>query len=212
MGYPIYKDDIYEGDEGKPEYLRVYPRTSKGYVAVSKALNDITGGDNQKRGEIQINPAVLEHLVDGYLGGPAQFLNQIVSSAEMIIDDKEFDLRSVPFLNVTRMSRGLSMNNKTTNNYYYKYRKDAKELKRLLNGYTKDSQDPNFTEEERAEAAAKAHNIRNSEEWRKAQEFLRRTSAVEDIEEQFKNAPKGTSDEVIYEMKARANEVYKRGE
>ena len=212
-GLPIYRDDIYKGDSDIPEYLRVYQRTGKGYVAVSKALNDITGGDNRERGALGfVNPAVIEHLVDGYLGGPAQFMNKVVSSAEMAFGDKEFDLRGVPFANRLLMSNNTTMSRKTVNNYYYRHKEEAERIDRLVKNYLIDSTDPKQTDEERAKAAAKAQNIRNSVEWRKAQEFLRRTSAVEDIEKQFKNAPKGTSDEVIYVMKARANEVYKRGE
>lgn len=211
-GLPIYREDIYKGDSDIPEYLRVYARTGEGYVAASEFLNDITGGDNRERGAIQINPAVIEHLVDGYLGGPAQFMNKVVSSAEMAFGDKEFDLRAVPFVNRVLMSDNTTMSKKTVNNYYYRHKEEAERIDRLVKNYQKDMNDPTKTDEERAYAAEKAQEKRDSEEWRKAQEFLRRTSAVEDIEKQLKEAPEGTSDEVVYKVKDFANEVYKKAE
>jgi hypothetical protein len=212
-GLPIYREDIYKGDSDIPEYLRVYARTGEGYVAASEFLNDITGGDNRERGALGfVNPAVIEHLVDGYLGGPAQFMNKVVSSAEMAFGDKEFDLRSVPFVNRVLMSDNTTMSKKTINNYYYRHKEEAERIDRLVKNYQKDMNDPTKTDEERAYAAEKAQEKRDSEEWMKAQEFLRRTSAVEDIEKQFKEAPEGTSDEVVYKVKDFANEVYKKAE
>lgn len=212
MGYPIYREDIYKGDKDIPEYQRVYARTGKGYVAVSKFLNDITGGDNRKRGAIQVNPAVIEHIVDGYLGGPAQFMNKVISSAEMAFGDKEFDMRSVPFVNRVLMLSNATTSKKTINNYYFRHLEEAEEIDRLVKNYLKDAENPSFTEQERAKAAEKAQKIIDSEEWAKAQAFLERASTVEEATSQYKDAPAGTSDDFVFDQKAFANEVYKREE
>ena len=79
-GIPIVNENI---DKNAPEYKRVYSNTNKGLVEASKALNNISGGDVATPGIFNINPAVIEHLFDGYFGGVSMTASQAVKTAMM---------------------------------------------------------------------------------------------------------------------------------
>lgn len=204
-GIPIYrKDNPFTNQHTIPEYQRVYSKTGKGYVAMSKFFNDITGGDEVKRGFVQINPAVVEHLVDGYLGGPAQFLNKVASSAEMVAGAKEFDWRSVPFANRLVKTSNPNTRNKAINNLYFKNVEDAEDLASVEKGYSKIVENEDETPEKRAEYAEKLDKLHESEEWKKAEQFLELRNEVDDMRK-----IEGVPEEYISNLKAEANEIYK---
>lgn len=74
-GKPIWKDN--QGNKFDPMYSKAYVSTPKWMVAVSDAVNDVTGGDEDSRGWLERttagaylnNPAVWNHLLQGYFGG-----------------------------------------------------------------------------------------------------------------------------------------------
>lgn len=69
-GRPIAKRTEY--NKFIPEYQRVYKGVNPGFIAISEALNDMSGGDEVKRGWLNnawINPAYMQHLFTSYLGG-----------------------------------------------------------------------------------------------------------------------------------------------
>lgn len=204
-GNPIYREDNPFTDQHTiPEYQRVYGNTGKGYVAMSKFFNDITGGDEVKRGFVQINPAVVEHLVDGYLGGPAQFLNKVASSAEMVAGAKEFDWRSVPFANRLVKTSNPNTRNKAINNLYFNNVEEAEDLASVEKGYSKIVNNEEETPEKRAEYAKKLDKLHESEEWKKAKQLLELRKEVDNMRK-----VEGVPEEYISNLKAEANEIYK---
>lgn len=63
-GRPIAKRTEY--NKFIPEYQRVYKGVNPGFIAISEALNDMSGGDEVKRGWLNnawINPAYMQHLL-----------------------------------------------------------------------------------------------------------------------------------------------------
>ena len=74
MGQPIYKGGGIGNRKYTPEYKKGMRRTSPALTAWSKFVNDISGGDDVEKGAMDglfNNPAVMEHLLKGYLGGYA---------------------------------------------------------------------------------------------------------------------------------------------
>ena len=214
-GIPIYRKDNPSTDQHTiPEYQRVYSNTGKGYVAMSKFFNDITGGDEVKKGwadkfevfgvPIGNNPAIAEHLVDGYLGGPAQFLNKVASSAEMVAGAKEFDWRSVPFANRLVKTSNPNTRNKAINNLYFNNVEEAEDLASVEKGYSKIVNNEEETPEKRAEYAEKLDKLHKSEEWKKAEQFLKLRKEVDNMRK-----VEGVPEEYISNLKAEANEIYK---
>lgn len=74
MGQPVYKGGGIGNRKYTPEYKKGMRRTSPALTAWSKFVNDISGGNEVEKGAMDglfNNPAVMEHLLKGYLGGYA---------------------------------------------------------------------------------------------------------------------------------------------
>ena len=207
-GYPIYREDIFKGDEATPEHMRVYNRTGKGYVAVSKALNALTGGDDATRGALSINPAVIEHLIDGYLGGPAQFLNKVVESGEMIAGKKEFDWRHIPLANRLMATVNEDITLKSENGMYFKHSEEAAGLKKNVKNYENILKDTSRSEEERERYRKRLTKLLQSEEWQKASRFLEAQKEVDKAMRDIKEQGGDLNNPIIYKLKANANAIY----
>lgn len=96
MGNPIYKSTPW--NENDPSHTKAYSRTWKGFVNVSKKINELTGGDDVTKGKIDINPAVAQHLVEGYLGGLVSVYLRGADVAAAAMKGEEYTVNEVPFL------------------------------------------------------------------------------------------------------------------
>ena len=67
MGKPIYKETPFNTND--PEWTKAYKNTWGSLTSISKKLNELSGGDDVSKGKIDINPAITQHLIEGYLGG-----------------------------------------------------------------------------------------------------------------------------------------------
>ena len=67
-------------------------------VDATKWLNEVSGGDNVVKGWIDVNPAVVEHLYESYLGGVGKTLNKTVKTLSMIWDPDSRVVRNVPIV------------------------------------------------------------------------------------------------------------------
>jgi hypothetical protein len=76
-GKPIWKDN--QGNRHAPMYEKAYISTPTWMVRLSEGINDVTGGNEGRKGAIEKyapfwgdyinNPAVWNHLLQGYFGG-----------------------------------------------------------------------------------------------------------------------------------------------
>lgn len=74
-GKPIWKDN--QGNKYDPMFQKAYASTPKVMTYISEGLNTLTGGDEDSRGWLEKsktgaylnNPAVWNHLLQGYFGG-----------------------------------------------------------------------------------------------------------------------------------------------
>ena len=76
-GKPIWRDN--QGNKHAPMYTKAYISTPTWMVKLSEGLNDVTGGNEGKKGAVESyapfwgdyinNPAVWNHLLQGYFGG-----------------------------------------------------------------------------------------------------------------------------------------------
>lgn len=97
-GTPVYRSTTF--NEHVPEWRAVYKNTNELLVDASRQLSRWTGGNDVDRGRVEINPAGVQHVLEGYLGGFATFTNKLVGLASQVIDaDEEVDVRNVPFVN-----------------------------------------------------------------------------------------------------------------
>lgn len=140
FGSPIYNDNI---NEFKPAYQRIYNGTGPTYVNLAQSLNNWTGGNEVDRGFIQLNPAILEHLVDGYVSGLGKFGEKAFTTLSGNVESS----KDIPIL--SRFWRGdieyyLDRDEKNT---YYRLLKQAEKYRyrrneyRKLNGYESEKEE-----------------------------------------------------------------------
>jgi len=132
-GLPIYKDTPYNKND--PEWTKAYSRTNHSLIKLSKTLNELTGGDEYKKGWADINPAVIEHLLEGAFGGVSTTINQMHKTAETISGEREFDWRNIPIASRVVKNADERTKMRSVNEKYFKYRGEYNETLRLLNKY-----------------------------------------------------------------------------
>lgn len=138
-GLPIYRQDVFPGDENKPEWTRVYKSADKTLVGLSKALSELTGGrGDYKRGAIEVNPAVVEHLMEGYFGGFWDTPMKLKKTFETLFGDRDFDPRNIFLLSRIMYRSDERTHDRRTQELFYRYKEEAEKTKSEVNGYTQE--------------------------------------------------------------------------
>lgn len=133
-GLPIYKQTAY--NERDPAYTKAYSNTNKQLVGMSKKLNELSGGDSQKSGWLDVvNPAVVEHLGRGYLGGYFNFVDKLVKTGETVVGSREYDPSNLLIVNRFVKSGSERTAYRAINNRYYQIKADSEELIKDYKGY-----------------------------------------------------------------------------
>lgn len=134
-GLPIYRDNAFNKND--PEWTKAYASADKHLVDFTRWLNETTGGNDYKKGEIDINPAKLEYLLSGTFGGLFTFPNKLEKFRETAFGDREFEWRNMPIANRLIKSGDERTAYRKLQNEYYKYLEEYKETKRLYRKYEK---------------------------------------------------------------------------
>lgn len=137
-GLPIAKHTDY--NKMDPEWKRVYPRAGKMMVEASKWANEASGGDDYKKGKVNINPAQLEYFLSQTFGGYSQFANRILLLCEDMSGKKEFDVADVPVVNRVVKEGDARQADKRVNGEYYKALDRAKQTEHLLKKYKEEAE------------------------------------------------------------------------
>ena len=137
FGSPIYRK--YDYNEKETEWTKAYRGSNAYLVDATRWLNEITGGDNHKRGAINLNPAVIEHLFEGYLGGAGKTLNKTAKTISMIWDEDSRIIRNVPVVSSFIQTPNKLTSNSNLNEEYYDAIDEFKETERILRGYKRDA-------------------------------------------------------------------------
>lgn len=80
-----------------PESALYMRSTPEGYKTIAKVLNDITGGSQYVSGGIDINPDVIQHLVNYYGGGAWGFVEKTTDFAARTVSGQEVETYRIPF-------------------------------------------------------------------------------------------------------------------
>ena len=135
FGKPIYKKNDY--NKLDPEWTKVYKGTSALLVNATKWLNDITGGDNVKSGVIDLNPALIEHLFESYLGGVGKTLNKGAKTFSMLWNEDMREWRNVPIASSFYQEAEERTTGSQLNREYFDYKEDHDEIEHRISGYKK---------------------------------------------------------------------------
>ena len=166
MGTPIAKKN--EFNELDPEYKRVYNNVSAASVELSKFLHVLGGGDTQTRAENDLlfewNPAMLENLANGYLGGYASVAEKAMKTVEWAAGAREYD--NSYMLLVNRVLKSSNVNNaaRSVKDKYYENLGEIERWEHSMNGWKRDMVDPAKSEEERNEARTEYEKMMRSDD------------------------------------------------
>lgn len=138
FGKPIYKDSPF--NQLKPEWQRAYAGTNPYLINGMKVLNSIGGGNNVDKGYwlTDINPAKIEHLFEGYLGGMGKFINKTANFVSMAWDEDSRMMRNVPVVGSFVQDADPRFAGSTANNTYFSHKEELQELQHKISGYQKE--------------------------------------------------------------------------
>ena len=136
-GLPIYKNTPF--NQNYPEWTKSYKNANKEILGVTKELNAISGGNEYKKGTIDLNPAKIEYMLRGYGGGFWTLPDQLMKVGEVTLNKRDFDWRYFPLFNRVLANNDDQTTGRAINNTYFKLKEECEETKRLLNSYLKDT-------------------------------------------------------------------------
>lgn len=96
-GAPVYKSaDRFGKTDPKPAYTRYFESTPDVWKGASRMLNDVSGGDKDKPGAINLEPDILKHVFYTMTGGPGRTLDQAIDATQAGARGKDLTVNRVP--------------------------------------------------------------------------------------------------------------------
>lgn len=214
-GLPIYKDTPYNKD--MPEWTKAYKSANKYLVDLSETLNEISGGDEYKKGWVDKivlpisrdikfklnNPAQWEYVLNGYFGGISNTIDRLTKMGETIIGQREYDPKSFLVLNRILKNGDERTEQKAVNNEYFKLQKEYENTKRLLRNYERDTDNGIF------DYAEKIDFLYNSPEYERYEIFENYRPDIDGLYDMLKEANTYGDKEAVKDIEAQLNELKK---
>jgi hypothetical protein len=135
FGVPIYRKNDY--NELDPDWTKAYKGTNPFLVESAKWLNEVTGGDNVVKGKADINPAIVEHLFESYLGGMGKTFNKTVTTFSMLFNKDAREWRNVPVLSSFYQVPNDRTSGSQINREYFEVSDEADKIAHQFSGYKK---------------------------------------------------------------------------
>ena len=205
-GAPIYNKTPYNEDD--PAWRKAFSSTNPTLVTMSRKLSEATGGNVGKRGWIDVNPAKVEHLFEGYLGGVGTTLNQAYKTARALTGDTDMrEIRNVPV--VSRFVRDADDRAavRAENSRYYKVKKYVDEVmnedrrlrqviaEKTITGY-------DYDDDAIKDAERRHRELQDSDEWRFVQQWR-------NLDKGRTNAREGHDEDEFNALTKKMNDLYK---
>ncbi len=197
-GMPIYKDTDYNKD--MPEWTKAYSSANKYIVNLAATVNEATGGDPYTKGTIDINPAKVEYMLNGYFGGVFGTIDKMTKTAETIVGARDFEPRNVLLVNRLVKAGDERTEARAVNNEYFRLKKEHDRLKTRLKHYEKDTDNGVF------DYAEKINFLYNSPEYERYEIFEDYRQEIDALNKELKEV---IDDEERKEIEAELKEVKK---
>jgi len=197
-GMPLYKDTPYNKD--MPEWTKAYKSANKHIVGLANAINEATGGDPYTKGTIDFNPAKLEYILNGYLGGVFGTVDKLSKTAETIVGVRDYDPRGVLILNRLVKAGDERTEYRAVNNEYFRLKEEHDQLKTRLKHYEEDTDNGIFN------YAEKIDFLYNSPKYERYEIFESYQSDIDDLYNELKEA---IDDEERKNIEVELNELKK---
>ena len=199
-GMPIYRETPFNKDD--PEWTKAY-RSANGYlVAASEWLNEKTGGDRYTSGAVDINPAMVEYLLNGTFGGVSQTIDKLTKTGETVLGDREYDPRSFLLLNRLVKRGDERTEYRAVNDAYFRIKEECEGLRKRLNRYEDDTADGVF------DYAERIARINASPEYRALDAYEAWAGDVDAISEELEEAEReGASGREVKSLEAELSQA-----
>ncbi len=204
-GLPVYKDSPFNKND--PEWTKAYQSTDQHLVIFSKWLNETSGGNDFKKGAIDINPAKLEYLLSGTFGGAVSTTGKLKKMGETAFGDREFEWRNILLANRVVKSGDERTANRKLQNEYFKYLNEYEGTNRLRKKYENAAADGILGYAERADF------LYNSPEYLRFEIFDKYKPDIDAIREEIKeetdqSQKKELQDELFATMRELVDELH----
>lgn len=206
-GLPLYKDNDF--NKGMPEWTKAFKSVDPAILAMTKYANELTGGNKYSKGDVNLNPAIIEHILDGYFGGIEATRSQLVKSAETAWGSRDFDWRNIPVGNRLIKSGDERTKKKAIDNAYYENLEEMDKIALRLRGYEKELDDPKNDDFEIAKYQKLLNDLEDSEEYERYEVFMDLNSELKSMMDDFKESGDDELEKEMYELKAMMNEIVK---
>ena len=151
LNYRIYDDNKWGGRKAQlPEYRKAL-RNKGGktyspdfWVKLSELLSGVSGGTDLKRGAIEANPDIINHLMNGYFGG---LYKSAVSAINVATSPSDFAKHSAIIKSFYTPKDNLRYTNDVLNAQYIDILKEAKKHADVYANYLKEGEVDRFEEE-----------------------------------------------------------------
>lgn len=162
-GRPIYKEET-SWNQNDPTWTLAFKSTSPELVQMSRLVNEWTNkntADGLERpynrgwadNRYLNNPAVWEHIMEGYLGGMATMFNQTKKTLMMPFNEDLREVRNVPIASRFIKDAGKEGRSYAARNEYYDAKNIMDSWKNEMSKAKKEVLDENLTDEQRLKAA-----------------------------------------------------------
>lgn len=206
-GLPLYKDNDF--NKGMPEWTKAFKSVDPAILAMTEYANKLTGGDKYTIGAVNLNPAIIEHILDGYFGGIEATRAQMVKSAETAFGSRDFDWRNIPVGNRLIKSGDERTKKKAIDNAYYENLEEMDKIGQRLRGYRKELSNPKNDSFDIAEYQKKLNDLMKSDKYRGYVEFNNLNKLYQSMVEHLKKVDDERLERELYDLKAMMNEIAK---
>ena len=167
---------------------------------MANVLNETTGGDPYTKGNIDLNPAKIEYVLNGYFGGVSGTVDKMVKTAETLSGTRDYDPRNVLLMNRLVKAGDERTEYRAINNEYFRLKKEYDQLKNRLKHYEEDTDNGIF------DYAEKIDFLYNSPEYERYEIF---ENYRRDIDNLYNELAEVVDDEERKDIEAELNELKK---
>ena len=205
-GKPIWRNN--QGNKYDPMYTKAYVSTPTWMVKMSESINYLTGGDADERGLLEQytagqylnNPAVWNHLLQGYFGGMYNTIAKTVDVAATIAYLEKPHIYQLPVLNrfINRPIERKGGN--ALGEDYWNLVSEAEELRHII------SKKRQRAAKGDTDAEKRLNELLSSEDAHRADVVLHYKSIIDGLRKEEREA----TDETDKELKNKSIRLYKR--
>lgn len=172
-GKPLYKET--ENNRNLPSFAKAYKGTPDWLVRLTEFLNEHTGGEGSwKPGKVDWNPAIINHELQGWFGGPFNFFGGFGNDIYKAMNGKEVKIYDVPVLNrFVNMPSERDFSQNLGDEYWKMYREEYRPMDETFSQMKREARNGN------AKALQAIENFFQSDDYKRYKEMKEQVDLAE---------------------------------